>query len=202
MSSETSQIEESEDQVDAEHIDLSANIDDDASEIDIETTAEGNKEDDAGEVSVEQQLEQAQATIKDYWDQMMRLRAEMENNRKRAERDVENAHKYSLKNFAEALLPVVDSMEMGMNAAEAENASLESIREGSELTMNMFIQVLEKQGLTQIDPMGEKFDPEQHQAISMVEDEKAESNTVINVMQKGFLLNERLVRPAMVIVAK
>ncbi len=202
MSSETSQIEESEDQVDAEHIDLGANIDEDASEIDIEVVAEGDSEGEEENASIEQQLEQAQATIKDYWDQMMRLRADMENNRKRAERDVENAHKYSLKNFAEALLPVIDSMEMGMSAAEAENASLDSIREGSELTMNMFIQVLEKQGLTQIDPVGEKFDPEQHQAISMVEDESAESNTIINVMQKGFLLNDRLVRPAMVVVAK
>ena len=189
-------------QVDAEHIDLGANIDEDASEIDIEIAAEGDSESEEKNASVDQQLEQAQATIKDYWDQMMRLRAEMENNRKRAERDVENAHKYSLKNFAEALLPVIDSMEMGMNAAEAENASLESIREGSELTMNMFIQVLEKQGLTQLDPVGEKFNPEQHQAISMIEDENAESNTIINVMQKGFLLNDRLVRPAMVVVAK
>jgi len=197
MPSETSKIEESEDQVDAEHIDIGANIDEDASEVDIEIAAEGEED-----ASVDQQLEQAQATIKDYWDQMMRLRADMENNRKRAERDVENAHKYSLKNFAEALLPVVDSMEMGMNAAEAENASMDSIREGSELTMNMFIQVLEKQGLRQIDPVGEKFDPEQHQAISMVDDENAESNTIINVMQKGFLLNDRLVRPAMVVVAK
>ena len=202
MSSETSQIEEGEDSVNAEHIDLGANIDEDASEIDIETRAGDENEEVSEDGTVEQQLEQAQVTIKDYWDQMMRLRAEMENNRKRAERDVENAHKYALKNFAEALLPVIDSMEMGMNAAEAENASLESIREGSELTMNMFVQVLEKQGLTQIDPLGDKFDPEQHQAISMVEDENAESNTVINVMQKGFLLNDRLVRPAMVVVAK
>jgi len=199
MSSETSQIEESEDQVDAEHIDLGANIGEDASVKDAEAVSKDSEE---GEASTEQQLEQAQVKIKDYWDQIMRLRADIENNRKRAERDVENAHKYSLKNFAEALLPVIDSMEMGMNAAEAENASLESIREGSELTMNMFVQVLEKQGLTPIDPVGEKFDPEQHQAISMIEDENAESNTVINVMQKGFLLNDRLVRPAMVVVAK
>jgi molecular chaperone GrpE len=132
----------------------------------------------------------------------MRLRAEIENNRKRAERDVENAHKYALKNFIENLLPIIDSMEMGQTAAEADNATLESIREGSALTMNMFVQVLEKNGLEQIDPMGEKFDPEKHQAISMIEAEGAESNSVIEVMQKGFSLNERLVRPAMVVVAK
>ncbi len=152
--------------------------------------------------SVEAQLAKAQETIKDYWDQMMRLRAEIDNNRKRAERDVENAHKYALKNFIENLLPVIDSMEMGMAAARAENATLESIREGSEMTMTMLLQLLEKQGLETIDPRGEKFDPEKHQAMSMIEVADAESNTVVEVMQKGFTLNDRLVRPAMVVVAK
>jgi molecular chaperone GrpE len=154
------------------------------------------------EESVEKQLERAQQTIKDYWEQIMRLRAEIDNNRKRAERDIENAHKYATRGLLENLLPVVDSMEMGQAAAESENATLESIREGSALTMNMFIQVLEKHGLEQIDPLGEKFDPEKHQAISMTESADAESNTVVEVMQKGFQLNERLVRPAMVVVAK
>ena len=152
--------------------------------------------------TIEQQLTKAQGTIKDYWDQMMRLRAEIENNRKRAERDVGNAHKYAMKNFVENLLPVIDSMEMGQIAANADNATLESIREGSALTVDMFVQVLEKNGLEQIDPLGEKFDPERHQAISMIDAENAESNSVIEVMQKGFLLNDRLVRPAMVVVAK
>ena len=157
---------------------------------------------DTAEETIEQQLEKAQDTIKDYWEQMMRLRAEIENNRKRADRDIENAHKYALKNFVENLLPIIDSMEMGQTAAAADNATLESIREGTALTMNMFVQVLEKNGLEQIDPLGEKFDPERHQAISMTEAENAESNSVIEVMQKGFLLNDRLVRPAMVVVAK
>jgi molecular chaperone GrpE len=152
--------------------------------------------------SLEEQLQQAQATIKDYWDQVVRMRAEVENNRKRAERDVENAHKYALKNFVDSLLPVIDSMEMGQTAANAENATLESIREGSELTMTMFAQVLERSGLQQINPLGEKFDPEKHQAISMVEVPDAKPNSVIEVMQKGFSLNDRLIRPAMVVVAK
>ena len=156
---------------------------------------------DAGE-SIEQQLDGAQATIKDYWDQIMRLKAEIENNQKRNARDIENAHKYVLRNFAESLLPIVDGMEMGQKVEEADNASLKTIVEGAQLTMDMFIQVLEKHGLQQIDPVGEKFDPEQHQAISMIEAEDAESNTVISVMQKGFILNDRLVRPAMVVVAK
>lgn len=160
-----------------------------------------DSEEEAGE-TIEQQLARAQDTIKDYWDQMMRLRAEIDNNLKRAERDVENAHKYALKNFVENLLPVIDSMEMGQVAAGAENATLDSIREGLELTMSMFVQVLQKNGLEQIDPLGDKFDPERHQAISMTEADNAESNTVIEVMQKGFSLNDRLVRPAMVVVAK
>jgi molecular chaperone GrpE len=155
-----------------------------------------------GDDSPALQLLQAQTTIQDYWDQIIRLRAEMENNRKRAERDIENAHKYALKGFVENLLPVIDSMEMGQAAAVADNATLESIREGLELTMNMFVQVLQRNGLEQINPLGEKFDPERHQAISMVEAEGAESNSVVEVMQKGFLLNERLIRPAMVVVSK
>ena len=157
---------------------------------------------DGEDASIEEQLQKAQLTIKEYWDQIMRMRAEIENNRKRAERDIENAHKYAIKNFAESLLPVIDSMEMGQSAAVAENATLDSIREGSELTMNMLQQVMERTGLQQFDPLGEKFDPEKHQAISMVEIADAESGSIIQVMQKGFQLNERLIRPAMVVVAK
>jgi len=152
--------------------------------------------------SPEQQLLQAQAKIQEYWDQIMRLRAEMENNRKRAERDIENAHKYALKGFVENLLPVVDSMEMGQAAAAADNATLASIQEGLDLTTNMFVQVLQRSGLEQINPLGEKFDPERHQAISMIDVEGAESNSIVEVMQSGFLLNERLIRPAMVVVAR
>lgn len=195
MSSDTTRIEETEDKVEP--------IIDELTESPDEIIAEAQESsEDSAELSPDQALESAQATIKEYWDQIVRLQAEIVNNRKRAERDIQNAHKYALKNFTEALLPVIDSMEMGIAATLAENATLESIRQGSELTMNMFVQVLEKHGLSAIDPLGEVFDPEQHQAISMVEDKKAKSNTVISVMQKGFMLNDRLVRPAMVVVAK
>ena len=91
---------------------------------------------------------------------------------------------------------------MGRVAADADNATLDSIRDGSEWTISMFIQVLQKSGLEAVDPLGEKFDPEKHQAISMIEVEGAESGSVVEVMQKGFLLNDRLIRPAMVVVAK
>jgi len=167
-----------------------------------ETESESESKTDTSEEDTEQQLLKAQATIKDYWDQIMRLKAEIENNIKRSSRDIENAHKFALRNFAESLLPILDSMERGQQAAEGEKANLSSIVEGSQLTMTMFVQALEKHGLKQIDPVGESFDPDQHQAISIVEDENAESNTVISVMQKGFSLNDRLVRPAMVVVAK
>jgi molecular chaperone GrpE len=173
-----------------------------ATSVEITADAAAESETENGEESVEQQLDRAQSTIKEYWDQIMRLKAEIENNQKRAARDIENAHKYVLRNFAESLLPIVDSMEMGQQVAKAENATLETIVEGAQMTMDMFIQVLEKHGLQQLDPVGEKFDPEQHQAISMIEADDAESNTVVSVMQKGFLLNDRLVRPAMVVVAK
>ena len=195
MSSKTTQAEETENKIESATADSAGDAPFAEQRID-----EVNSE--SSDLSPQQELEQAQATVKDYWEQMMRLRAEIENYRKRAARDVENAHKYGLKSFVEELLPVIDSMEMGLSAAAGENATLESIREGSELTHQMFIQVLQKQGLNEIDPRGEKFDPEQHQAISMIDDESAESNTVIDVMQKGFSLNDRLVRPAMVVVAK
>jgi len=201
MSSGQNQINKNTEAVVEEH-DKQIDISRQEVESGPEVEAGSETETEAGEQSIEQQLDRAQATIKEYWEQILRLKAEIENNRKRSVRDIENAHKYALRNFSESLLPIVDSMEMAQKAAEAENASLESITEGTELTMSMFIQVLEKYGLQELDPIGEKFDPEQHQAISMVEDKNAESNTVISVMQKGFMLNERLVRPAMVVVSK
>lgn len=200
MSSEPNQIKQNDEQV----IQEMDKIDNESLDSATGVEAQADTENEGGETqeSIEQQLERAQTTIKEYWDQIIRLKAEMENNLKRAGRDVENAHKYALRNFAESLLPIIDSMEMGQQAAEAENANLASIVEGTQMTMSMFIQALEKHGLQQIDPLGEPFNPEQHQAISMIEDEKAEHNAVIKVMQKGFLLNDRLVRPAMVVVAK
>ncbi|MBC8211363.1 MAG: nucleotide exchange factor GrpE [Gammaproteobacteria bacterium] len=147
------------------------------------------------------ELAKAQITIKDYWDQIVRLNAEMENYRKRAQRDVENAHKYAVKSFVESLLPVADSMDMGLSAASAENANLDSIKEGIGMTLNLFQQTLEKNGVKPVDAQDQPFDPEQHQAISMQPSNDVEPNTVLTVMQKGYLLNDRLVRPAMVVVS-
>jgi molecular chaperone GrpE len=154
------------------------------------------------EQDLQAELAKAQLTIKEYWDQIMRLNAEIENNRKRAQRDIENAHKFAVKNFVESLLPVTDSMEMGMAATLNENATLESIREGMNMTLDMFTQMMQKNGIQAIDPQGEKFNPEHHQAMTMQENDEVEANTVLAVMQKGYLLNERLIRPAMVVVSK
>lgn len=148
------------------------------------------------------ELAKAQSTIKDYWDQIVRLNAEIENNRKRAQRDIENAHKYAVKNFVESLLPVTDSMELGLDASGNENADLETIKQGMNMTLDLFLQTLDKNGISRLDPLGEKFNPEHHQAMTMQEQEDVEPNTVISVMQKGYLLNDRLIRPAMVVVSK
>ena len=126
----------------------------------------------------------------------------MDNVRKRTTRDIENAHKYALDKFINELLPVLDSMELGINAAEnVEDVS--SLREGMDLTMKMFCSSLEKSGVNPVDPQkGDKFNPDQHEAVTMQEVDNAESGTVITTLQKGYELNGRLIRPAMVIVAK
>lgn len=138
---------------------------------------------------------------KENLDKALRASAELENVRKRSSRDVENAHKYALERFLTDLLPVLDSLELGMNAAQSAE-DVESLREGMDLTLQKFNSVMEKFGIKEIFPQGEKFNPEMHEAVSMQELEGAESGTITAVMQKGFELNGRLVRPAMVVVAK
>jgi len=149
--------------------------------------------------SLEAQLEQAQAKATENWDQYLRAKAEMDNLRRRNAKDVENAHKYGIDKFVSELLPVLDSMALGL---AAEDASAESLREGMELTMNMLDKMMEKLGIEEIDPLNEKFDAEKHQAMTMQPNADVEPNTVIAVMQKGYSLNERLIRPAMVMVSK
>jgi len=145
-----------------------------------------------------EQLEATQKKADESWDNFVRLQAEMENHRKRSEKQVEDAHKFASQKFVEALLPVVDSMEMGM-AAEG---NIEQIREGMNLTLKQFESVMEKFNIEAVDPMGEKFNPDLHQAMAMQPNPEMETNTVMAVMQKGFTMNGRLVRPAMVMVVK
>jgi len=148
-------------------------------------------------------LEDARNKADEHWNQCLRLQAEIENLRKRAERDVANAHKFALEKFLTELLPVKDSLEMGLAAAaEGEQIDVAKLKEGTELTLKMLGDALEKYGIREIDPEGEKFDPAFHEAMSMQEREDVDPNTVVTVVQKGYTLNDRLIRPAMVIVAK
>jgi molecular chaperone GrpE len=133
--------------------------------------------------------------------EILRLHADMENLRKRAERDIESARKFALERFVDGLLPVVDSLEMGIQAAEQSNTPLEKIREGNQMTLNVFLQTLEKFGVHPVHPIGERFNPEHHQAIS-VQPHEGPADHVVGVMQKGYLLKDRLVRPALVVVSK
>ena len=147
------------------------------------------------------QLEEATGVAAKSRDDVLRIRAEMENLRKRQARELENAHKYALDKIALELLPVRDTLEMGVAAAETES-DLSKIAEGTGLTLKMLTQTLEKFNVVEVDPQGEKFDPDLHQAISVQEGTDKPANTVLNVMQKGYTLNERLLRPAMVVIAK
>jgi len=154
-------------------------------------------------------LAAATATIEELQDQALRARAEVENVRRRASRDVENAHKYALEKLAGKLLPVLDSLEKAIAtgaaedlAADAADASGQARLEGVELSLKLFLGVLSEVGIVQIDPLGEPFDPQYHEAMALLENPAAEPNSVLEVMQKGYALNGRLVRPAMVVVSK
>jgi len=147
-------------------------------------------------------LEMAQQRAQEAQDQLLRARAEVENIRRRGERDLQNAHKFALEKFAAALLPVADSLELGLSAARDENANLEKIQEGMELTLKIFQDAITKFGILQVQAEGERFNPEFHEAMTMVPTDDLAPNSVMNVVQKGYMLNDRLIRPAKVIVSK
>lgn len=148
--------------------------------------------------SLETLLKQAELAAQEHHDAWLRARAEADNIRKRAQADIANARKYAIENFSSALLAVKDSLEAALATA---NITFDSLKNGVELTLKQLNVVFEKFNLTEIDPAGQKFDPHRHQAIGMV-DSVAEPNTVVQVLQKGYLLNDRVIRPAMVMVAK
>jgi molecular chaperone GrpE len=147
-------------------------------------------------------LEQARAKADEHYEQMMRAHAELENLKRRHERDLENAHKYGLDKFVAELLGVWDSLELGHSAAQDETADVQKLREGTELTLKMLSDAMGKFGVEQIDPINQPFDPELHQAMSMQPRADVPANTVVAVVQKGYRLNGRLVRPAMVMVSQ
>jgi molecular chaperone GrpE len=151
--------------------------------------------------ALQKRLDQSEKSEQESKDQYLRAHAEMENIRRRSERDVTNARKFALERFAQDLLPVVDSMEKATEV-ESDNPEVISMCEGVEMTMKMFVDTVSKFGLKQIDPMGEKFDPNLHEAMVMQPNPDAEPNTVMAVFQKGYELNGRVIRPARVVVSQ
>jgi len=152
--------------------------------------------------NIQEKLSVAEQNAAKHWDALLRAKAEHDNTRKRLERDVENAHKFALERFAQDLLPVIDSLEMGINAASEVETDINKLREGGVLTLKMFTDCANKFGIEAIDPLGQPFNPEFHQAMSIQESAEYPPDTVMAVMQKGYTLNGRLIRPAMVLVSK
>ncbi len=151
------------------------------------------------EPPLEEQLARAESSLAEMQDAFLRAKAEIENLRRRAQEDLANAHKYAIENFAQALLPVKDSLEM---ALQVETPSVESLREGVDMTLKQLSSAFERNRVTEVNPKpGDRFDPDRHQAISMVPSTQP-SNTVVNVLQKGYMIADRLLRPALVTVAQ
>lgn len=148
------------------------------------------------------QLEEAQAQAVQFKDAALRTQADMQNLRRRVERDVENAHKYALEKFSGELLPVVDNLERALAASDRSSEAVKPLAEGVELTLKSFIDTLKKFQVEIVNPIGQPFSPDLHEAVAIVDAPHAEPNSVIDVLQKGFTLNGRLLRAATVVVAK
>jgi len=147
-----------------------------------------------------QKLNEADQKANQYWERILRMQAENENALRRTERDVANAHKYALEKFVTELLPIIDSLELCISSASSD--STDPVIEGVNLTLKMFYSAMEKFGVIQINPVNQLFDPEHSQAISMQYDASMKPGMVISVLQKGYTLNARLLRPALVVVSK
>ncbi len=149
-----------------------------------------------------QALAQAEEKARSHWEQYLRAVAELDNVRKRAQRDIEAANRYGLEKFAAELLPVHDSLELAVQSAEQVEVDMQSLKQGQAATLKLLGKALEKLGVTPVRPLGEPFDPARHEAMLAQESATAEPDTVIQVVQTGYELNGRLLRPARVIVAK
>ena len=181
----------------------------DAEKTAPETDTEAPAPDQAAEAVTEQTaddlaaaLAAAEAKAQENWDKFLRATAEADNARRRAEREVAAAHKYGVEKFARELLGVRDALELGLKSADAPESNVEALKEGMALTAKQLNGAMDKMGIAQVDPTGEPFNPEHHEAVTMIENGDVAPNTVIDVMQKGYLLADRLLRPAMVVVAK
>ena len=187
--------QKNQDQVEEEHEEVL-----EAEEDQVEESADTEE---SADLSLEEQLEKALAEVENFKDAAMRAEAEMQNVRRRARLDVENAHKFGIEKFLQNLIPVVDSIEKAIEASEqAETAEDDPVFEGIKLCHKLLVDVLKRENIEVVDPEGEPFDPNAHEALSAVPNPDVEPNTVIAVVQKGYKLNDRLVRPAMVMVSK
>ena len=173
----------------------------DKTESDIENVTTDNAPEENELATITAALEETQKDLAEAKEKVLRAYADVQNAKRRAQMDVEKAHKFALDKFVESLLPVIDSLERGL-ATESTEESSNAMKEGMELTLKLFIDTLKKFNVEQLSPEGEPFNPEHHQAVSQIENPDTEPGSVLNVFQKGYLLNGRLVRPAMVIVAK
>jgi len=159
-------------------------------------------DDDSDEAEPASEIDELAARLAEAEDKVLRAHAEAQNARRRAELEVEKARKFALEGFCRELLPVVDNLERALEAVDPGNESLKALTEGVELTRKSLLDAMARFQVAVVDPVGEPFDPQVHQAMSIIEKPDAEPNTVIAVMQKGYTLNGRLVRPAMVVVSK
>ncbi|WP_168016410.1 nucleotide exchange factor GrpE [Halomonas salinarum] len=180
----------------SDHSTLETEIHDPVETLEHESEADDNAEADM----LAAKVEELEESLQEAKDQQLRAAAEAQNVRRRAEQDVEKARKFALERFVKELLPVIDSLEKALEAME--DGASETHREGVSMTLKMQQDVLSKFGVETVDPEGEPFDPQYHEALTMVPSPDVEPNTVIEVMQKGYLLNGRLVRPAMVVVSQ
>lgn len=176
-----------------------ASDDTDAAE-DVDSREDSHALDHPSYLDLEEQLTLAEQKAHDNWEKSVRAMAELDNVRRRAERDVTNAHRYGLEKILSSLLPVMDSLEQALQLADKQGDA--AMHEGLELTMRLFLDVLEKHDVQQLDPQGAVFDPQQHEAMSMQVSADVAPNTVLAVFQKGYTLNDRVIRPARVIVSK
>ncbi len=166
-----------------------------------DSEAAGDNTETADVEALTQALSETQQELDRHREAMLRMQAEVDNQRKRMAREMEKAHKFALERFMKDLLQVRDSLERGLEIDEA-SATVEGLREGKALTLKMLAKVMQDHGLEIVDPAGEAFNPEFHEAMTMVPSADHDDNTVIEVLQKGFKLNDRLIRPAMVVVSR
>lgn len=195
MSNEQEPDNDTVDTVDEEKV----SVEDQSAEAAASNSGEGAAE---SAKDLAKEVEKLKEELAQAKEQSLRAAAEAQNIRRRAEQDVEKAHKFGLEKIVKDMLPVADNLERAIEAASAEGVEIASIVEGVELTLKSLQDALGRQKVETVDPTGEPFNPELHQAMSMVPNPDVEPNTVINVFQKGYTLHGRLVRPAMVVVSK